>query len=258
MATLEEFVSEGVFPTKSEVTADENINVDNKEYASEKMSEDQSRKINLEVEKFKNQQDSQEESEDTDDPQEMETFFNLMGKADRRHKRRSQRKQFQTENQFNRLKSDWRNPQLRDPDDDTSDSDDEDDNQETRRFLGLMQAAKNKTRKPENNKVNLRWSNGKLKGTLPPQLSIRRLDDTEVPKDHKEDTLVKQRRKDFQASRQKQEENSCNLNLSGSGKRKFGARMNLVEAKLEDFDNSVDYVDFLNSKLKNVHFKVIK
>ena len=42
------------------------------------------------------------------------------------------------------------------------------------------------------------------------------------------------------------------------GKRKFGDRMSLNEAKLEDFDDTKDYVNFIQDKLQGVRIKIIK
>ena len=42
------------------------------------------------------------------------------------------------------------------------------------------------------------------------------------------------------------------------GKRKFEDRMTLTEAKMADFEDSRDYVDFLQSKLQGVNIKIVK
>jgi len=42
------------------------------------------------------------------------------------------------------------------------------------------------------------------------------------------------------------------------GKRKFEDRMTLTEAKLTDFTDSKDYVDFIQSKLQGVNIKIVK
>ena len=44
----------------------------------------------------------------------------------------------------------------------------------------------------------------------------------------------------------------------GKGKRKFEDRMTLTEAKMTDFEDSRDYVDFLQSKLQGVNIKIVK
>ena len=41
------------------------------------------------------------------------------------------------------------------------------------------------------------------------------------------------------------------------GKRKFEDRMSLNEAKVEDFDDTKDYVNFIQNKLQGVRIKVI-
>ena len=42
------------------------------------------------------------------------------------------------------------------------------------------------------------------------------------------------------------------------GKRKFEERMTLTEAKIGDFQDSRDYVDFLQSKLQGINIKIVK
>ena len=42
------------------------------------------------------------------------------------------------------------------------------------------------------------------------------------------------------------------------GKRKFEERMTLQEAKVTDFEDSKDYVDFIQSKLQGVNIKIVK
>ena len=44
----------------------------------------------------------------------------------------------------------------------------------------------------------------------------------------------------------------------GGGKRKFEDRMTLTEAKVGDFQDSRDYVDFLQSKLQGINIKIVK
>jgi hypothetical protein len=245
----------------------EKTNFENEGDACEKMldSAEEKDKSNVELSEIEDEVDTGEESADEDNDDEMKQFFSLMNKAERRN----QRKNVQKQNQFNGPKSDWRQPRLGDPDADTTDTEDEDDNQETRKFLGLLQAAKSKNCKPKNNLVNIKWSNGKVQVTnlpsnvtnlpskvtnLPPNIRITRVAGGEDPKQRRED-LVSQRRKELQASRQQREETSSSII---GGKRKFEDRMTLTEAKVADFDDTKDYVDFIQAKLKNVNIKLIK
>ena len=74
-----------------------------------------------------------------------------MNKAEKKNLKRIAVKK----NQFGSKTSDWRSVRLGDPDEETTDTEDEDDNQETRKFLTLMEKAKKK-----NTKVSIKWSNG--------------------------------------------------------------------------------------------------
>ena len=86
--------------------------------------------------------------------EEVVKFFNLMDKAEKIYKKKLSRKQ----NQFGKNNTDWRNAKLNEPDDDTTDTEDEDDNQDTNKFLSLMENAKKR-----NSKVSIKWSAGQLK-----------------------------------------------------------------------------------------------
>merc|ERR1712168_320399 len=192
----------------------------------------------------------EEETEDEDDEEEVRQFFSLMNKAERRN----QRKLMQKKNRFNGVKSDWRRPELGDPNEDTTDTEDEDDTQETRRFLGLMQAAGRKKiqQKPKSNMVNVQWRDGKVCVTnLPSNIKIQRVPAGEEDMRRKEDLLI-QRRKEM-ARRQKEI-----VAPSPGGKRKFGDRMTLTEAKVDDFNDTKDYVDYIQTKLQGVKIKLIK
>merc|ERR1711864_23496 len=228
-------------PASSNITTDENTNVESMSEACEKILQ------NSAIDEGGENVVELSEIEDEDDDEEIKQFFSLMNKAERRN----QRKTMQKDNQFGGPKSDWRAPQLGDPDEDTTDTDDEDDNQETRRFLGLMQAAKTKNQKPKKSShVNIKWSNGKVQVTnLPPNIRVTRVAGGEDLQQKQED-LISQRRRELQSHRQ----TSANL----GGKRKFEDRMTLTEAKVGDFDDTKDYVDFIQAKLKNVNIKLIK
>merc|ERR1712183_915241 len=130
-----------------------------------------------------------------------------------------------------------------DPDEDTTDSEDEDDNQETRKFLSLMEKAKRK-----NTKVSIRWSNGQVK--------------VEKVQDGVEGEIVRREREKKEMERRKEvvkkREHQAWVDTPTKGKRKFEDRMSLNEAKLEDFEDTKDYVNFLQTKLQGVRIKMIK
>jgi len=239
-------------PAPSNIATDENTNVESMSEACEKIMQNSEKNEGENPVELSEIEDvvgaSQEETDDEDDDEEIKQFFSLMNKAERRN----QRKTMQKQNQFSGPKSDWRTPQLGDPDEDTTDTEDEDDNQETRKFMGLMQAAKIKNQKPKKSShVNIKWSNGKVQVTnLPPNIRVTRVAGRGEDLQQQQDDLISQRRRELQSHRQ----TSTNL----GGKRKFEDRMTLTEAKVGDFEDTKDYVDFIQAKLKNVNIKLIK
>merc|ERR1719452_90536 len=183
--------------------------------------------------------DSQEESEDESDQEEIAKFFTLMNKAEKKNMKKTAIKQ----NQFGSKKSDWRSVTLGDPDEDTTDTEDEDDNQETKQFLTLMEKAKKK-----NTKVSIKWSNGQVKV----ERVQEGMEGEIVRREREKRALELERRKETYRRQQ-----SC-VDTPTRGKRKFGDRMSLNEAKLEDFDDTKDYVNFIQDKLRGVRIKIIK
>jgi len=180
-----------------------------------------------------------ETTEDESDEDEMAKFFMLMNKAERKNMKRISTKQ----NQFGSKTSDWRSVNLEDPDEETTDTEDEDDNHETQKFLSLMEKAKKK-----NTKVAIKWINGQVK--------LERVQDGiegEIARREKEKRELELRR--LQAKTMKKHETR---DTQSRGKRKFEDRMTLNEAKLEDFDDAKDYVNFLQTKLKGVRIKITK
>ena len=70
-----------------------------------------------------------------------------------------------------------------------------------------------------------------------------------------------QKRRELLARRREEVRNMDRSQLDRAkttGKRKFEERMTLQEAKLTDFEDSKDYVDFLQSKLQGVNIKIVK
>ena len=162
-----------------------------------------------------------------------------MNKAEKKNLKRIVVKQ----NQFGSKQSDWRNVTMGEHDEDTTDSEDEDDNQETRKFLSLMEKAKKK-----NTKVSIRWSNGQVK--------------VETVQDGVEGEIVRREREKKEMERRKEvgkKKGQQNwVDTPSKGKRKFEDRMTLNEAKLEDFEDTNDYVNFIQNKLQGVRIKMIK
>ena len=162
-----------------------------------------------------------------------------MNKAEKKNLKRITAKQ----NQFGSEQSDWRNVTMGDPDEDTTDSEDEDDNQDTRKFLSLMEKAKRK-----NTKVSIRWSNGQVKVE-----KVQGGMEGEIVRREREKEM--ERRKELV---KRKEQHEAWVNTPTKGKRKFEDRMSLDEAKLEDFEDTKDYVNFLQTKLQGVRIKMIK
>jgi len=71
---------------------------------------------------------------------------------------------------------------------------------------------------------------------------------------------VKLQKDDIERRRAEARENlgSSTSRDNKGGKRKFEDRMTLTEAKATDFQDSRDYVDFLQSKLQGVNIKIVK
>jgi len=71
---------------------------------------------------------------------------------------------------------------------------------------------------------------------------------------------VKLQKQDIERRRAEARENlsSSSARDNKGGKRKFEDRMTLTEAKATDFQDSRDYVDFLQSKLQGVNIKIVK
>ena len=192
----------------------------------------------------------------------------LMQKAERRNEKRKAVKQ----NRFESSKADWRNVNLVAQDEDSSDTEDEDDRDETQKFMSLMEGQKQKK-----TQVKISWVNGRIHysgvkedpatdqgGENKKEVEINSVisDDNANGESQK---MVKLLREDL-VSRRKEEFREKMLGGGGGGsdqsksrgKRKFSDRMTLSEANVEDFDNSQDYVNFLQDKLQGIKIKLIK
>merc|ERR1712025_808309 len=194
-------------------------------------------------------------------------------KAEKKTMKRLAKKQ----NQFGSTKSNWRSLQMEDPDEESTDTEDEDDYQETTKFLSLIEKAKQK-----NTKVSIKWVNGQVKlereqegleGELSRRekelrlkaVTTRRPNIVEVKLEREQDGMEGQFEFNERNRRQmnvKLEANSTKsrdiAEFKTNGKRKFEERMTLNGAKAEDFNDSQDYVNFIQTKLQGVRIKLTK
>jgi len=235
--------------------------------------------------------DENEETEDDSDDEELDTFLNLMSKAEKKNEKRK----LQKNNQFGGNKSDWRLVNLTENDEDsTTDTDDDDDFEETSKFMSLMEKAKQK-----NSMMQLKLVNGKMQMTRigngyegqlmynamqkkseklfnknlpikPISSSNETLNEAQPVDGNKNQPMVSISRlnhfEDEESIIQRRKEEyrrQTSLGLTpklqkSKGKRKFGDRMTLAEASAEDFDDGQDYVNFLQDKLQGIKIKLIK
>ena len=223
-----------------------------------------------------------QETDDESDDNELDIFMSLMKKAEKKNEKRILKKK----NQFSSAKTDWSNVRLDDVkvDEDTTDSEDEDDHGETTKFLSLMSKAKEK-----NSVVKLSYVQGKMQMTkinngyegeimykaMKEKMS-KRLDNgpdrvadkgasladpakgqvtiTRVSGHADSQDLVQKRKEEYRSKMTGQSSNS----LVTKGKRKFEDRMTLAEASADDFNDSQDYVNFLQDKLQGIKIKLVK
>jgi len=209
----------------------------------------------LELSEAEDYIDTSEDTDDEDDDEQTKEFLQLMGKAEKRNARRLQAKQ----NKFSAPRSDWRSPQLAPHDSDSEDTEDEDDSQETSRFLGIMQAGKQKQKGNRADMVNIRWTNGKVEVTnLPPNIVVSRVPGSGLSVRESKEELISRRRRELLLAKQESSREQADRAQPVKGKRKFEDRMTLTEAKVTDFQDTKDYVDFIQAKLQNVNIKLIK
>ena len=235
--------------------------------------------MNVEEDTEKQKATSDENLETDDNSQEEETnqFLSLMSRAERKNQRRIARKGKISHNS-------WRDMNLSNPDESSTDTEDEDDPIETRKFLSMMKAGSPKPK----NLVNIRWVSGKVAITpvgegegdltitrLPPGETHSRSEEAarqKVPEGvtitrvaaSQSDQEVAARRQQVELERRRREvrqlraDQDSGNSQQGGGKRKFEDRMTLTEAKVGDFQDSRDYVDFLQSKLQGINIKIVK
>ena len=215
------------------------------------------------------------DTDDESDDNELDIFLSLMNKAEKKNEKRMMKKK----NQFDSTKTDWSTVRLDNVKaEDTSDSEDEDDYEETTKFMSLMSKAKEK-----NSVVKLSYVQGKMKmtkitngyeGELMYKAMKERMSDklvqapnqtnvsgrgvvtiTRLPVGDEGKDLVQKRKEEYRAKTSGKEARSLE---SSRGKRKFEDRMTLAEASAEDFNDSQDYVNFLQDKLQGIRIKLVK
>ena len=240
--------------------------------------------MNVEEDAEKPKAPSDENLETDDNSQEEETnqFLSLMSRAERKNQRRLARK-----GKISSNKSSWRDVNLSHHDESSTDTEDEDDPTETRKFLSMMKAGSPKPK----NLVNIRWVSGKVaitpvgeggegdltitrlppgetrprseaeagRGKVPEGVTITRVaasqSDQEEAARRQQLELERRRR---EVRQQLRADKDSGHSQQGGGKRKFEDRMTLTEAKVGDFQDSRDYVDFLQSKLQGINIKIVK
>jgi len=199
-----------------------------------------------------------EDTADEDDDEQTQQFLSLMNKAEKRNQRRELQKQILISSHQQRQVQgvEWRQQvHQAEAGEDSSDSEEDEFEGEVRNFQGV-------TMKKCGNMVNIKWSssNGKVECTsLPPNIKVTRVPGSgcSSARDSKEE-LINRRREARRLQRQQQGDNYTGESGNQGGKRKFEDRMTLTEAKVTDFDDTKDYVDFIQAKLKNVNIKLIK
>ena len=249
----------------------------------DKVTEDREKSSNLQN---RDGDDNMEEVSEGNE-EEAKQFVSLISKAERLNQKKLENQQRQ---QQTLQPNSWRD--LGDPDEeDTDETDDEDDPEETNKFLSMIKAKKKK------NLVNIRWVNGKVEVTPVPEDAVPDSQDsvtvTKVGAGHVSgarprpvipDTVTITRipapaasqepgprlpcfnlsrtpahaPQPLECVRRQREERTREPRDNKKGKRKFEDRMTLTEAKMADFEDSRDYVDFLQSKLQGVNIKIVK
>ena len=238
--------------------------------------------------------DEFEDTEDESDDNELANFMILMDKAHKKNEKRKLRKnnQFGSRNDWRNV-----NLQDED-DDDTSDTDDEDDHEETTKVMSLISKANDKNSVVKISLVNGKTQISKIKngheGELmykamtekmsqrlkPPSSSQPNLDSSLLDssstagssKTHasekNQQMVTISRFEGYQIDKdllqRRKEEYRSKVFHEGfvsdtpKGKRKFTDRMTLAEASSEDFEDSQDYVNFLQDKLQGIKIKLMK
>eukprot|EP00092_Neocalanus_flemingeri_P009438 GFUD01010155.1.p1 GENE.GFUD01010155.1~~GFUD01010155.1.p1 ORF type:complete len:303 (+),score=96.41 GFUD01010155.1:221-1129(+) len=121
----------------------------------------------------------------------------------------------------------------------TSDSEEEN----AREYMQMMQMRQTQA-------LKVKGPNGEVKIThIPAGIKVTRVPESKEARLKREQELA----------RRKEQAMKGNLESCASPmKRKHGERMNLEDVRREDFEEAQDYVDFLQSKLKNISIKTCK
>ena len=239
--------------------------------------------------------DEFEDTEDESDDNELANFMMLMDKAQKKNEKRKLRKNNQfggSKNDWRNV-----NLQDED-DDDTSDTDDEDDHEETTKFMSLMSKANDKNSVVKISLVNGKTQISKIKNghegelmykamtekmsqrlkrpsSSQPNLDSSLLDSSSTAGSSKTHASEKNQQmvtisrfagyqNDKDLLQRRKEEYRSKVFHEGfvsdtpKGKRKFTDRMTLAEASSEDFEDSQDYVNFLQDKLQGIKIKLMK
>ena len=217
------------------------------------MAEDGNNEAHNDLVNPNSDEDYRETDDEFDNDDETNKFLTLMHQAEKKNQKRLARRQ----KMFPTNKSNWRDVTLDDPDESTTDTEDEDDTSETRKFLNILQSAQrnNREKARKSRMVNVKWVNGKMViSNIPDTLKVTRVPpgDDAVRK-HQEE--LARRRVEMRKMRS---ESTREGGQQLGGKRKFEERMTLTEAKLTDFQDTKDYVDFIQSKLQGVNIKIVK
>jgi len=225
--------------------------------------------------KYSNDEDVDNETDDNSQEEETNQFLSLMSKAEKKNQRRMARKEKINLNS----QSSWREVNLDNQDDESTDTEDEDDPTETNKFLSMMKQGSSKPK----NLVKIRWVSGRVAitpvGEGEGDLTITRLSpgqsqpccQSQRPQTLPDSVTVTRvpaeedggRRQQVELERRRREARTARAEEEGGqtgqkGKRKFEDRMTLTEAKIGDFQDSRDYVDFLQSKLQGINIKIVK
>ena len=239
--------------------------------------------------------DEFEDTEDESDDNELANFMTLMDKAHKKNEKRKLRKNNQfggTKNDWRNVNLDDADEA------DTSDTEDEDDHEETSKFMTLMSKANEKNsvvkislvngktqitkiRNGHEGELMYKAMSAKMSQRLNPSSSTRNHKDStslfssssttnskiDVPKETKQMVTISRLvgyQNDKDLLQRRKEEYRKKVSVEGfisdtpKGKRKFNDRMTLAEASSEDFEDSQDYVNFLQDKLQGIKIKLCK
>jgi len=129
-----------------------------------------------------------------------------------------------------------------------TDTEDEMDPTETRKFLSLMERLES----ARSGVVKLKFGEGKVLD-IPRGLLVTRVPQSEEERRRHQEEKMGRRKNHLEVMRRESHET---ITRTPAGKRKFKDRMTLNEAKAEDFTDTKDYVDFIQTKLQNINIRM--